>query len=104
VGAVYVGTRIADAAICTWRAAYDHGHVATTDGQVVKVHGRYIAVDDGSSDALVALPCAAVTLPNLGQRVAVDFTPKLHHVCAIRLDQTDRHDQSTPRTRETEDR
>ena len=80
---VYVAVRIVDGALRTWRGAYDLGHQETTEGAVVKVYNSCVAVDDGRSRELVALPVRAPPVPHQGDRVRVTFTPKLHHVQAI---------------------
>jgi hypothetical protein len=83
LGAVYIGVRIFDGAMRTYRSAYDLHHPATVEGVVVKVHDGWFAVDDGTSDHLVAMRGAAMRAVDIGERVRVTFTPKLHHVDEI---------------------
>jgi Predicted membrane protein (DUF2207) C-terminal domain len=80
IAAVYVGVRIVDGAVRTWRGAYDVRHAATVVGVVVKVHEGWFAVDDGTADQLDAMHGASAPAVDIGERVRVMFTPTLHHV------------------------
>jgi len=79
-GAAYVVVRVVDGAVRVWRAVWDLGHTSALEGTVVQVQDGSFAVDDGSSDEVVALRADDGRVPRLGERVSVRFTPKLHHV------------------------
>jgi hypothetical protein len=78
--AVYIGLHIVDGAVRTWRGAYDLRHPAKIEGVVAKVHDGWFAVDDGTTDHLNAMHGTSAPAVDIGQRVRVAFTPKLHHV------------------------
>lgn len=81
--AVYLLVRFTNSAIRMARGVADLGRHRTITGEVVKVHDGRFAVDDGSSDRLVAMRPLTIALPARGQRVQVTFTPHLNHVRAI---------------------
>jgi hypothetical protein len=83
VAAAYIGVHIVDAVARTWRGAYDLRHPAIVEGVVVKLHDGWFAVDDGTADHVDAMHGASAPALDIGDRVRVTFTPKLHHVDAV---------------------
>ena len=92
IGAVYVGARIVDGAVRTWRGLIDLHRVETLEGPVVKTFDGHIVVDDGTTDDVVAFRTRVSPPIVVGEHVRITFTPMLHHV--DRVDVVDREEKT----------
>ena len=100
IGAVYVGARIIDGAVRTWRGFIDVRHVEIIEGPVVKTYDGHFVVDDGTTDEVVAFATPASPPILVGDHVRITSTPTLHHVTAVEIvdreEKTDGPVQATP--------
>jgi hypothetical protein len=92
IGAVYVGARIVDGAVRTWRGLIDLHRVETLEGPVVKTYDGHIVVDDGTTDDVVAFRTTVSPPIVVGEHVRITFAPMLHHV--DRVDVVDREEKT----------
>jgi hypothetical protein len=85
VGGYWVLNALAGA-IRMVRGLRDLGEPVMVEGEVVKVHGGRVAVDDGRSDETIAwFPPAGAPGLSRGDRVRVTRSPSLHYVTRVEV-------------------
>ena len=86
IAGTYLAVRFLAGIIRLWRGAADLGKAVTVEGEVVKVHEGYVALDDGQAEELAAF-VQRVGMQSLarGMTARVTMTPHLHYVKSVEV-------------------